>query len=418
MIKTVVKIEDLSKKYIIRHNARETRFLTLRDTLSNKAKSLFSGNEKKVTREEFLALNNINLEIKEGERVGLIGRNGAGKSTLLKIISKIVEPTTGSIGLNGKVASLLEVGTGFHQELTGRENIYLNGAILGMQKRDIDKNFDEIVSFAEIEKFLDTPVKRYSSGMYVRLAFAIAAHLEPEIMIVDEVLAVGDAAFQKKCLGKMEEVSKKSGRTIIFVSHNMAAIRNLCERGILLRSGEIIEDGGIEETVDKYLSLNANEQSVDLSSPDVKRSGTGKVRFSKYSLKNDKGETTGSLKSGSTGYIHIELESAGDLSDKNVVIDADIEDLYGTKISKLSNRLTGEQLIVNDKLSLDICIPKIQLTHGRYSVQLYLHMLNEVADQVKSPCYLDIEMGDYYGTGRILEGGAHFYMEHKFSCKS
>ncbi|MFN7714480.1 MAG: ABC transporter ATP-binding protein, partial [Pseudanabaenaceae cyanobacterium] len=208
MSETVIRVENLGKKYIIGHQAKE-RYLTLRDTIANRTKALFNPFSQKQTesnQEEFWALKDITFEIKQGERVGVIGRNGAGKSTLLKVLSKITEPTTGQIRIKGRVASLLEVGTGFHPELTGRENIYLNGAILGMSRAEIRRKFDEIVDFAEVEKFLDTPVKRYSSGMYVRLAFAVAAHLEPEILIVDEVLAVGDAAFQKKCLGKMEDV--------------------------------------------------------------------------------------------------------------------------------------------------------------------------------------------------------------------
>lgn len=209
------------------------------------------------TKEEFFALKNISFEVEAGERVGIIGRNGAGKSTLLKILSRITSPSTGKISLHGRVSSLLEVGTGFHPELTGRENIYLNGAILGMSRSEIAKKFDDIVDFAEVEKFLDTPVKRFSSGMYVRLAFAVAAHLDQEIMIIDEVLAVGDAAFQKKCIGKMENVSKESGRTILFVSHNSSALKRICNKGILLDKGQVITAGGLEMVLNKY------EQSIE-----------------------------------------------------------------------------------------------------------------------------------------------------------
>ncbi|MBD2357548.1 ABC transporter ATP-binding protein [Tolypothrix sp. FACHB-123] len=242
MSDTVIRVENLSKKYIIGHQQQE-RYTALRDVIANKAKVLISPFYNKTSKmlnsqEEFWALKDVSFEIKQGDRVGIIGRNGAGKSTLLKVLSRITEPTEGSIKIKGRVASLLEVGTGFHPELTGRENIYLNGAILGMSKVEIKRKFDEIVDFAEIAKFLDTPVKRYSSGMYVRLAFAVAAHLEPEILVVDEVLAVGDAQFQKKCLGKMQEVSTQ-GRTIIFVSHNSSAIANLCDRGLFLEKGNL-----------------------------------------------------------------------------------------------------------------------------------------------------------------------------------
>ncbi|MDA8235877.1 MAG: polysaccharide ABC transporter ATP-binding protein [Clostridia bacterium] len=256
---TVIKVNDLGKKYILNHQKQE-RYIALRDVIAQSVKKwgaritnpLAGRDEIDLTREEFWALKDISFEIKQGERVGIIGRNGAGKSTLLKVLSRITEPTTGRIALRGRVASLLEVGTGFHPELTGRENIYLNGAILGMTRSEINKKFDEIVEFAEVEKFLDTPVKRYSSGMYVRLAFAVAAHLEPEILIVDEVLAVGDAQFQKKCLGKMKDVGKE-GRTVLFVSHNLTAIRTLCTRAILLRQGMIIADETAAQAVSKYM---------------------------------------------------------------------------------------------------------------------------------------------------------------------
>jgi lipopolysaccharide transport system ATP-binding protein len=237
MADSVIKVEGVSKKFVISHEAPE-RYTSLRDLMAHKAKSVIDRRRKPVTtKEEFYALRDISFDIKAGDRVGIIGRNGAGKSTLLKILSRITEPTNGRITIRGRVASLLEVGTGFHPELTGRENIFLNGAILGMSRNEIRRKFDEIVAFAEVEKFLDTPVKRYSSGMYVRLAFAVAAHLEPEILVVDEVLAVGDAQFQKKCIGKMADVSNGQGRTVLFVSHNMQAVKQLCNKGILLNKG-------------------------------------------------------------------------------------------------------------------------------------------------------------------------------------
>jgi lipopolysaccharide transport system ATP-binding protein len=255
----VIKVENLGKKYLIRHQQRE-RYVALRDVMANSVKNvgrkLFSPRTsnltRNTTREDFWALKDVSFEINQGDRVGIIGRNGAGKTTLLKLISRITEPTTGRIVLKGRVASLLEVGTGFHPELTGRENIFLNGAILGMSKAEIKKKFDEIVDFAEVEKFLDTPVKRYSSGMYVRLAFAVAAHLEPEILLVDEVLAVGDYRFQDKCLGKMKKLGE-SGRTVLFVSHNMDALNNLCERGILLNKGCLEADNSIGSVTKKYM---------------------------------------------------------------------------------------------------------------------------------------------------------------------
>lgn len=253
--KSIIKAEGVSKKFIISHEGNQ-KYTALRDILANKVKSVFSSKKEDTNAEEFWALKNLNFEIEKGDRIGVIGRNGAGKSTLLKVLSRITEPSTGKISIKGRIASLLEVGTGFHPELTGRENIYLNGAILGMTRQEIKEKFDEIVSFAEIEKFLDTPVKRYSSGMYVRLAFAVAAHLEPEILIIDEVLAVGDAQFQRKSLGKMDDVSKKDGRTVIFVSHNMDAVTNLCNKCIYLKRGEIVMFDETSKVIDAYLKDN------------------------------------------------------------------------------------------------------------------------------------------------------------------
>jgi lipopolysaccharide transport system ATP-binding protein len=268
MSDSIIKVKGLGKKYIISHEASES-YTTLRDVISRKVKNLL---KKKTTnlafKEEFWALKDVGFEIKKGEAVGIIGRNGAGKSTLLKILSRITEPTDGHIEINGRVASLLEVGTGFHPELTGRENIFLNGAILGMTRAEIIRKFDEIVDFSGIDKFLDTSVKRYSSGMYVRLAFAVAAYLEPEVLVVDEVLAVGDAEFQKKCIGKMDDVSKKEGRTVLFVSHNMAAISKLCSTSIMLEKGKLAIHAGTNEVIDYYLKeqedFSANELYSDI----------------------------------------------------------------------------------------------------------------------------------------------------------
>jgi len=295
MSQAIITVENLGKRYSIRHQ-RDQRYTALRDVISEKAKSLLRESRKRKTangngsqlstfssqlsdasstREDFWALRHVNFEVRQGEVVGIIGRNGAGKSTLLKILSRITEPTEGKITLRGRVASLLEVGTGFHPELTGRENIYLNGAILGMSRAEIKKKFDEIVAFAETERFLDTPVKRYSSGMYVRLAFAVAAHLEPEILVVDEVLAVGDAEFQKKCLGKMSEVSKE-GRTVLFVSHNMGVLSTLTNRAILLSQGRKAKDGVTATVIADYLHRSSNSEliytnNVQASAPIVTR---------------------------------------------------------------------------------------------------------------------------------------------------
>jgi ABC-type polysaccharide/polyol phosphate transport system ATPase subunit len=271
MSDAIITVENLSKAYLVGHQTGpqgRSRYVALRDVIGREArrfarKTIDAARGRQLLQgdeiEEFWALKDVSFEVKHGEVLGIIGRNGAGKSTLLKILSRITEPTHGRITLRGRVASLLEVGTGFHPELTGRENIFLNGAVLGMTRWEITKKFDEIVAFAEVEKFLDTPVKHYSSGMYVRLAFAVAAHLEPEILVVDEVLAVGDAEFQRKCLGKMGEVSKQQGRTVLFVSHNLAAITELADRALLLNSGSITIDGSVAQALSTYLSGGARE---------------------------------------------------------------------------------------------------------------------------------------------------------------
>jgi lipopolysaccharide transport system ATP-binding protein len=278
----VIRLEGLSKKYLIGHRQRDG-YPTLKDALTSAVKSLGRPFRRSITKqpvlttEELWALRNISFQVRQGERVGIIGRNGAGKSTLLKILSRVTDPTEGRVSLKGRVGSLLEVGTGFHPELTGRENIYLNGAILGMSKSEIERKFDEIVAFSEIEKFLDTPVKRYSSGMYVRLAFAVAAHLDPEILIMDEVLAVGDTQFQKKCLGKMGEVTQE-GRTVLFVSHNMTAIQSLCSRVIWLDNGHIAGEGKPSDVISDYLQSSAVLQTGQIWENMEKAPGNDRVR--------------------------------------------------------------------------------------------------------------------------------------------
>ena len=275
---SIIKAENLGKKYTIGHQAERGRYTSLRDVLMENARTLWMKTKDLATGkpiiqgdtlEEVWALKDMSFEIHRGEAMGIIGRNGAGKSTLLKVLSRITEPSTGRVTIKGRVASLLEVGTGFHPELTGRENVFLNGTILGMRRAEIDRKFDEIIDFSGIEKFVDTPVKRYSSGMQVRLAFAVAAHLVPEILLVDEVLAVGDALFQKKCLGKMGDIATE-GRTVLFVSHNMAAINQLCSRCLLLDHGKIIVEGPVEEVTFAYLSQNAENSSLSFATTDKK----------------------------------------------------------------------------------------------------------------------------------------------------
>lgn len=305
---SIIQVENLSKTFIISHEGVES-YTALRDVVARKAKKIFSFKTAflgsgPVTTEKFWALKDINFSIEQGDRIGIIGRNGAGKSTLLKILSRITEPSGGKILIKGRVASLLEVGTGFHPELSGRENIFLNGAILGMTRIEIRKKFDEIVDFAEIEKFLDTPVKRYSSGMYVRLAFAVAAHLEPEILVVDEVLAVGDAAFQKKCLGKMEDVSRNEGRTVIFVSHQMNAIETLTNKAIYLKGGRVQSIGHTADIVNEY--LHDYEHTGDIRTYKG-RTGNGDARIVKVEVYS-KGQRKRSLKQGEAFEVLIGVE--------------------------------------------------------------------------------------------------------------
>jgi lipopolysaccharide transport system ATP-binding protein len=296
----IISVENLSKRYLVGHRAeRGARhsYVALRDVLEQKIRNAartaidaVRGRQIALGEavEEFWALRDVSFDVQEGEVLGIIGRNGAGKSTLLKILSRITEPTAGRVTIRGRVSSLLEVGTGFHPELTGRENIYLNGAVLGMSRAEVRRKFDEIVAFAEVEKFLDTPVKRYSSGMYVRLAFAVAAHLEPEILIIDEVLAVGDAEFQKKCLGKMDDVSRREGRTVLFVSHNMVAVRSLCRRALMISKGRLVADGPSATVVTRYLE-SAQDGAPDAYWPDKTIApGTDKLRIKRVQvLAND-----------------------------------------------------------------------------------------------------------------------------------
>jgi lipopolysaccharide transport system ATP-binding protein len=361
MSNPVIKAEQISKKFVLSHEAPE-RYQSLRDVIAVKAKSFLGKSYKAAGRskEEFKALDNVSFEIEQGDRVGIIGRNGAGKSTLLKVLSRITEPTSGRITIRGRVASLLEVGTGFHPELSGRENIFLNGAILGMNRGEIKKKFDEIVAFAEIEKFLDTPVKRYSSGMYVRLAFAVAAHLEPEILVVDEVLAVGDAQFQKKCLGKMEEVSKNMGRTVLFVSHNMGVIANLCNKGFLMQNGKLIFSGKSSDAINLYLD-NA-EKSTGYQNDNNKSTSFHKVFFRSPDgvFKNEFAHNE---------VVRIELNVQG-ISQRVLDIGIAVLDKYKSKVFTSIKNLEINPGVVALKVECEI--PHSFLAPGSYSLDVAL----------------------------------------------
>nr|HMS63834.1 polysaccharide ABC transporter ATP-binding protein [Ignavibacteria bacterium] len=316
---SVIQVKDLSKLYrlgIISSKTLTEDLSKLWSKVLRKENPDFNSGELndrsiKSNGQYVWALKDISFEVAKGEILGIVGKNGAGKSTLLKILSRVTTPTTGSVKIKGKVASLLEVGTGFHQELTGRENIYLNGSILGMTRKEIKSKFEEIVEFSGIGRYIDTPVKRYSSGMYVRLAFGVAAHLEPEILIVDEVLAVGDAEFQKKCIGKMQEVSMKEGRTVLFVSHNMFAVKNLCSRGMILEHGKITYQGKTDEVVSKYLSVNSSVNETDLKDR-TDRTGGEHFRFTDVILKDSNGENLSQIISGDP--LLIEIKYASEIS--------------------------------------------------------------------------------------------------------
>jgi lipopolysaccharide transport system ATP-binding protein len=331
----VIEVQHLSKKFIISHETAE-RYTSLRDVIIRRAKGLVAAKGRKnlPAKEEFYALNDVSFDIHQGERIGIIGRNGAGKSTLLKVISRITEPSSGKITIRGRVASLLEVGTGFHPELTGRENVFLNGAILGMSRVEIRRKFDEIVAFAEIEKFLDTPVKRYSSGMYVRLAFAVAAYLEPEILVVDEVLAVGDVQFQKKCLGKMEDVSKNEGRTVLFVSHNMPTVMNLCDKCIHMEKGAVKAIGETAAIISDYIRQEGEVKTRYDGARDLKTSRGAAPYFTvtAFYLQSSSGKDCSVLEAGDNDRLEIIIEGIVDEIDDRFNLGYVLKNEFGEDI--------------------------------------------------------------------------------------
>ena len=428
MSDVVIRAERLSKLYRI---GQREKFTTLRDVISrtftapfrrwfkNNQNEIVSNYQSSTSNNYIWALKDVSFEVKQGEVVGIIGRNGAGKSTLLKILARITEPTEGYAEVRGRVGSLLEVGTGFHPELTGRENIYLSGAVLGMKKREIDRKFDEIVAFAEMEKFIDTPVKYYSSGMYVRLAFAVAAHLDPEILLVDEVLAVGDAAFQKKCLGKMGDVAKE-GRTVLFVSHNMAAIENLCSRAILLESGQIVSEGETKTIINLYLqSITENITSTSLENI-TNRKGNGKIRLTYFYVTDPKGHQLKIIQSGQDIVFVLGFKCMED-NVKNVVFGIAIHSLSGERLAVLYTSHTGQEFEkVPKKGEVRCYIPKFPFAPGRYQIRARVEVNGLEADFLKDGVgYIDVEAGDFYGTGKLCDKGyAPFLIYGNWSIKS
>lgn len=367
---SAISIETLGKKYLLRHEDR-LNFPTLRDAVTDRARRLLlpAARRQGATREEFWALRELSLEIGQGERVAIIGRNGAGKSTLLKILSRITEPSTGRATVRGRLASLLEVGTGFHPELTGRENIFLNGAILGMSRGEILRKFDEIVAFADVERFIDTPVKRYSSGMYVRLAFAVAAHLEPEVLVVDEVLSVGDAQFQAKCLGKMKEVGSE-GRTVLFVSHNMFAVRSLCDRGVLLENGTMVETGPVGEVIDSYYRRNRNAEPTVRFADD---SATDGVSLLEASVTDASGCNRNLFYLGDDIHFKVKLRRSAPVAPQAMAINICTSD--GLLISNVHSADAGFVFdVAKSEECLDVRVEKVRYYPGEYSVTLVMKL--------------------------------------------
>lgn len=345
------------------------------------------------------ALRDINFEVQQGEVLGIIGKNGAGKSTLLKILSRVTSPTTGVIKTKGRIASLLEVGTGFHPELTGRENVFLNGAILGMSRTEINDKFDEIVDFSGCEMYIDTPVKRYSSGMKVRLAFAVAAHLEPDILVIDEVLAVGDAEFQKKAIGKMQDISSGDGRTVLFVSHNMAAVQSLCTRGIVLENGVSVFDGDVDQCIDYYLSSNANQINKPLRERED-RTGRNVFRFTEIKINSKTKDNLQELLSGENYQVEVTFEVKVKLN--KVAIRLQFIDKNNNVRFLCNNRFVDDFYILNENnnYKVKIDVPRFPLPNGLYSIQLTCFSENGVEDDIERAIEFNVIGGDFFKTGK------------------
>jgi lipopolysaccharide transport system ATP-binding protein len=425
-MKPILEIRGVSKLYKLggqRIRKTETFRELLHRAASAPLRALKSRDSSATQTEQvlpFWALKDISLDINEGDVVGIIGRNGAGKSTLLKILSRITSPTTGQVALRGRLASLLEVGTGFHPELTGRENIFLNGAILGMRRAEIIRHFDEIVAFSEIEQFLDTPVKHYSSGMYVRLAFAVAAHLDPEILIIDEVLAVGDISFQKKCLGKMGEVSR-GGRTVLFVSHNMAAVENLCTRGVVLHQGKLCFDGGSKDAIQFYLNSLSTQSGtghiVELDGVGDRRSIIAPLlRRLEFFTDNEQPLAEGlAIGSRLKVKVHFDLPKAT----ANFNAGLGFNNSYGQRIFTAHStfepdRWEREQDAGRHVLCCDI--PSFTLMPGEYAVKVWLDLKGHEADAIEDAAKIMVLESDYYGTGRVPWNGT-FVLDHHWQLE-
>ncbi|MCG5512084.1 ABC transporter ATP-binding protein [Ectothiorhodospira shaposhnikovii] len=420
----VIKIEGLSKAYRLGSQAERPETLVQATTALIKAplknlrrlRRLDTFTTDNTSDDILWALKDINLEVQSGEVIGFVGRNGAGKSTLLKILSRITDPTRGRIEIHGRVSSLLEVGTGFHPELTGRENIYMNGTILGMKKREIDEKFEQIVDFSGVSRFLDTPVKRYSSGMKVRLAFSVAAHLEPEILIIDEVLAVGDAEFQRKCLGKMQDVAG-SGRTVLFVSHNMAAVQNLCSRAIALRNGELIDEGNTKEVIGRYLSSLMSSSANAFSNENTERQQSGPLRLTSGYLLNGQGSRTESLIAGESATLCFEYDSSENLDDLSLTFT--IYNDTGTAITSVSTGLKNFSIRQTGTQGILSChIPRCPLPLGEYRVAIRVASHGRALDQIGNALRFTVEDSVFFGTTKVPDRQyCTVYIDHEWNLK-
>jgi homopolymeric O-antigen transport system ATP-binding protein len=414
-----IKVENLSKSYCIGQNEGYKTFReTIVDTLKYPFEKIKQFGKPISEKEMIWALNDISFEVKKGEVFGIIGRNGAGKTTILKILSKITEPTKGRVELRGRIGSLLEVGTGFHPELSGRENIYLYGAILGMKRAEIRKKFDEIVSFSEIEKFIDTPVKKYSSGMYMRLAFSVAAHVEPEILLVDEVLAVGDAVFQKKCISKMASVAQ-NGRTVLFISHNMPSVASLCKNAIILNEGKIVFSGSAEQSVSHYLSQSVeNINNISLKDRHD-RKGNGEIKLTDFYLEDEKKNRVNNILNGQTTRFVFAYISKSGLTVKNVELQFVVLDLFGKPVFQFGTRFTGQDFLQIAPKGRFVCeIKKFPLAPERYRVDVYVRVNSNPSDFILWASQIDVLDGDFYKSNySVLKNESGFLVDGTISCE-
>ncbi len=411
-----IRVEGLGKHYQL--GARENGYTTIRETLTgfvtNPLKRFKSLSGRETDDESFWALRDVSFEVKPGDVVGIIGHNGAGKSTILKILSQITEPTEGRVEINGRIGSLLEVGTGFHPELTGRENIFLNGSILGMSRAEVRRKFDEIVAFAEVDKFLDTPVKRYSSGMSVRLAFSVAAHLDPEILIVDEVLAVGDQAFQNKCLGKMSGVAQ-SGRTILFVSHQMAAVEAMCTSAIWLSEGRLRDSGSTSTIVERYLRAVGRGAMQPLQDRHD-RQGTGEIRFKSVAFSNGDGQNVMNFQCGAPAAVSLQFETRSQRTLRNLRVSLAVENELTQRVLLLDSRLVRSDLsrVEADGGMVTFVVPKLPLLPGCYRFTVQATVNGEIIDCVRHAGVFYVEGGNFFGTGQLpAQGEGIFATEHE-----